>query len=99
MKKLLVLVAIFALSSTAMAANFDGDDASRSGYIGTYTLYPGDTFSYNGVLDDTWPTDWEGYGFIAVGSGVFGATVEDCCILGDTMIILLKDFLAGAWVS
>jgi len=98
MKKLLVVVAILALASTAMAGNYLVD-TGKSGYIGTTTLNPGGTFVHNGVLyADAWE-DWEAYGFICVGSGTFTASLEDCCIMGDTMIVLIKDFLTGSFVD
>jgi len=99
MKKILVLIAIFAFANIAgVHGNMDGV-ASRSGWHGVYTLYPGDYYSYTGILYDDWPTEWDGWGFVCIGAGTFTANTVDCCDMGDTMINLVKDYLSGQWVD
>jgi len=99
MKKILVLIVIVAFASIAGADGKVDGDAIRSGWQGVVTLYPGDYFSSSSVLyADAW-TDWDAWGFVCIGAGTFTSTITDCCIMGDTMISLVKDFLTGQWVG
>ncbi len=99
MKKILVLIAIVAIASIAGAdGNVDGD-APRSGWQGVVTMFPGDYFSSSGSLYDAVWDDWDGYGFFCIGAGTFTSTITDCCVMGDTMINLVKNYLTGQWIG
>lgn len=90
MKKLLILVTVFAIAAPAMAAY-----AEEEGPGGIYltVMYPGDTFSSSATLD--WPFDYDIWTFILVGNGLLSVTLEDDGFMSDTMIAFIYHGLFG----
>lgn len=83
MKKLLVLIAVFAFVIPATTADAEGQGADD--ILAVEVLYPGDQESYSGNLYGSWMLDQDFWIFIVVGDGHLSVTVEDCCTLGDTI--------------
>jgi hypothetical protein len=84
MKRLLVVFAVLLLTPMVAMANTAGPGVDDT--FGPYQWTPGDYIDTYNNLDAAIPADYDLAIFVLVGSGTFSQYVEDCCIMGDTMI-------------
>ncbi len=94
MKRLVLLVALIAVAAPSMAANIEGD-ATDFPIPYLVSMYPGDYYSFYSNPLMLWPFDWDTWIFIAHGDGLFNITVEDCCLMGDTLFGFLRWYYHG----
>jgi len=95
MKKMLILIVIVAFAAPALAANEVPGLEKYDEILGPYVMYPGDMFSSDTSIHGPWPTYYDIWIFLCIGTGTVEVAITDCCIMGDTMIALLLQYGIG----